>query len=329
MSGKTYNKDLVFVILNYNIVNETRECIKTIFTNLDTKEVHVLVVDNCSSNGAGKKLAEIYKNHQKVSVILNQENSGFARGNNIGIREALKMNPKYICCINNDTLIPKQKFFSLIDKEYERYHPAIIGPKIVLKDGTINRLNRYLHTIENYEEMIRKRQRALNTNDFSRGVESKNPIKKAIRKLPGSFQYNYHAMREILKGNFYCGKSRNVILHGCCYIFTPAFFEKLDGFYDRTFMFGEEEHLYLSLLENGLTDVYLPSIKIRHLEDASTDATFAQEEEKTRFFYKNSIDSFNLLIERMKKDEDIIPGYYIDKKEQKLSWLQHRRNRNR
>jgi len=67
---------------------------------------------------------------RKLILIKNNENFGFAEGNNIGIRYALKtLHPDYILLLNNDTVV-EQHFLSELVKTGEKHGKiAVIGPK--------------------------------------------------------------------------------------------------------------------------------------------------------------------------------------------------------
>ena len=48
----------------------------------------------------------LLSSNQRLILIKNDKNYGFAEGNNIGIRYALKsLNPTYILLLNNDTVV--------------------------------------------------------------------------------------------------------------------------------------------------------------------------------------------------------------------------------
>lgn len=90
------------VILNYNAGDFLKKCLQSIDKNLDFLE-EIIVVDNAS---ADKSLAYLKKlKEKKVKVIFNRENSGFSKGNNIGLEKALKTRPDYILFLNPDTLV--------------------------------------------------------------------------------------------------------------------------------------------------------------------------------------------------------------------------------
>ena len=94
---------IVFVILHYLAIDETYKSVDSIEKKIDTDMYKIVIVDNASPDKSGALLKEHYKNDDHVEVLLNQENLGFARGNNVGFRCAEKTwNPSYIVLMNND-----------------------------------------------------------------------------------------------------------------------------------------------------------------------------------------------------------------------------------
>ena len=70
-----------------------------------------------------------------VDILISQKNLGFARGNNLGCKHAIKLyNPEFLLVINNDTYIKQPEFLDEIEKEYsiEKFH--ILGPYIYEKN---------------------------------------------------------------------------------------------------------------------------------------------------------------------------------------------------
>lgn len=287
-----YKIDIAFVILHFNVFEETINCVKSIKKNIDTERYHIIIVDNGSPNQSGKILYDKYKDDNHVSVILHDTNDGFARGNNVGIdyvRENL--NSKYICCLNNDTLLQQKNFFKSIDNEYKSSNASLIGPRIILKNNVAQPFQNKLRSTNEY---VRIRDDLIQ-NKISRQSLMRSSVKKitVFKKIYG-FYRDYFGLK--LKK-----RHENVILHGCCIIFTPTFFSSLSGFDSRTFMFREEELLYLKIKRNELLTVYCPNIRIHHLEDAATNSIAANNIEKNIFLKKNQIESLNILINEVKK----------------------------
>ena len=283
--------DIVFVILNYNTFNETKVCVESIKKNIGNVEYGIVVIDNCSTDQSVFFLKKEYDNDCLVDVVLCEENVGFAKGNNIGIRVAReKYNSKFICCLNSDTIFEDQDFVKKMKESYEHYHPAIIGPKIILKDGQVQSIYKRLLTIDKYKAILE---------------HYKNPDKISVIKIKEQL-----LMIPIVKKINQCRKKESVvetqldvILHGCCIVFTDLFFEKLKGFDSRTFLYREEELLFLSLKKRGLHSLSLAEAYIRHLEDAATDTICKTAKEKRNFMYRYQIESLEILIDELMKNE--------------------------
>ena len=77
-----------FVILHYQSLEETDVCVRNILKKLPNRG-KIFVVDNGSPNGSGEALQEKYRDAPDVTIILTGKNLGFARGNNVGFREAI------------------------------------------------------------------------------------------------------------------------------------------------------------------------------------------------------------------------------------------------
>lgn len=152
---------LSIIILNWNGSKDTIECLnslnKSTFRNFDVIIVDngsemndiTLIIDWCKKNlrlmGVVNALLEnnnkIYTNPIEsvqmtdsqnigVMVIVNKENLGFARGNNIGISYALKNSYELVMLLNNDTTIESSSIGKLVEflelnKNYVAVSPQI------------------------------------------------------------------------------------------------------------------------------------------------------------------------------------------------------------
>ena len=81
------NLDIGIVILHYNDAQMTESYIRNL-NNLSWEDLrgHIIVVDNASPDGSGVLLKSKYADSKNVTVLINERNEGFARGNNVGIR---------------------------------------------------------------------------------------------------------------------------------------------------------------------------------------------------------------------------------------------------
>ncbi len=92
------------VIVTYNNVALTRQCIESIYRNTTYPVFEVIVVDNASSDGTRPYLAHASRIYANLHVIGNSENQGFARACNAGIRIA---HGEHVVFLNNDTVTPR------------------------------------------------------------------------------------------------------------------------------------------------------------------------------------------------------------------------------
>ena len=119
-----------FVILHYRAAEMTRTCVERIRALNGSN--YIVIVDNASPNGTGELLAEEYAGEDNITVLLNQENAGFARGNNLGIRwvcENLKAD--FVVVLNNDVEILQKDFAVRIGEIYRENPFDVLGPDIV------------------------------------------------------------------------------------------------------------------------------------------------------------------------------------------------------
>ena len=89
------------IILTWNSYDVTRDCLLSL-RKIDYPAFEVVLVDNGSVDGSGKKLAQDFP---EVRVILNEKNLGFTGGNNVGMRDVLARGTDYLLLLNNDTIV--------------------------------------------------------------------------------------------------------------------------------------------------------------------------------------------------------------------------------
>lgn len=101
--------NLSIVILNYNTKDLLRDCLRSIEkANTDGFIFEVIVVDNASTDDSAEM---VKKEFPKVKLIVSGQNLGFAKGNNLGIRQA---KGRYILFLNPDTVTMPNTFKEMI-----------------------------------------------------------------------------------------------------------------------------------------------------------------------------------------------------------------------
>jgi len=114
------------IILNWNGLEDTLECLESVF-KLDYPNFRVVIVDNHSSDGSVEVLA---KEYPKVKMIENHENLGYAGGNNIGIRHAIEEGAELVWLLNNDAVVESETLAKLIRVSEQSPQIGLVSPVI-------------------------------------------------------------------------------------------------------------------------------------------------------------------------------------------------------
>ena len=145
MNSHNYNKKNAYtyiIVLNYNAYKDTIECLESI-EKIDSKFYKILVVDNASTDSSVIKIKKwISSNsYNNIDIIKSDFNGGYASGNNLGIKYALKRQDCiYIWILNNDTIIYPDTLKKLINADQNKSGETIWGSKILYKNGNIQSL---------------------------------------------------------------------------------------------------------------------------------------------------------------------------------------------
>ena len=279
---------VVFVVLHYCQINVTIDCIMSL---LKLKGAYqIVIVDNASPDGSGKMLEEKYRNNGIVHVVLNSENKGFASGNNVGYAYAKeKLGAKVIIIINNDTLIKDVSFIErlLASSVLNKYH--IVAPDII----TLNETHQNPFAIKalSYKECLCN-IRKIQLLQLIYSIPVLGDVKAKLKFSPVSNSKESENIQEM------------ILPHGAAIIYTPLWVNQEQfAFYPGTFMYLEEEILYYYILKHNYRTIYLPELKIIHLEDVSTNTRFKKKRKKALFQIKQLKKSYRVLLSYIKENK--------------------------
>ena len=93
---------LSVIIVNYNVRYYVEQCLHSLERALEGIDSEVIVVDNHSHDGS---LDYLTGRFPQVTFIESTRNLGFARGNNIAIRQSVG---EYVLLLNPDTFVGEQ-----------------------------------------------------------------------------------------------------------------------------------------------------------------------------------------------------------------------------
>jgi GT2 family glycosyltransferase len=123
--------DLSIVIVNWNTCSLLRDCLKTVYQGLGGLEAEVFVVDNASDDLSVQMVCDEFPH---ATLIENEENLGFAAGNNVALHRA---SGRYVLLLNTDTLVHQAVLPEAV--AWLDAHPAVgvMGPRVLNADGSV------------------------------------------------------------------------------------------------------------------------------------------------------------------------------------------------
>ncbi len=235
------------IILSFNTKGLLVSCVDSVVRESLSwgRPVETIVVDNGSTDGSSAAIREKY---QEVVVIENQENLGFARGNNRGIRES---SGDPVILLNSDTVL-MPGFFSAVEEEYNRGgQVGILAPRLLNADGSLQ-VSAYHHfpdplvEIFGYTSIGRIASRLLPWVDY--------PLKYAMTAE------EHEKRREVSH------------VKGACLIINRKLLDEIDGFDENYFLYREETDLCKRAKDRGWKIIYEPGIFVYHHHKASSQA---------------------------------------------------------
>jgi GT2 family glycosyltransferase len=124
--------DISFIIVNWNTSQLLLDCLRSIATTVSGLASEIFVVDNGSTDGSVNAVKEQFGD--RVVIIANSGNRGFARANNQALSRA---QGNYIVLLNTDTILQDGSIRTLIDFLQKNPSAAMVGPRMIDRDGTL------------------------------------------------------------------------------------------------------------------------------------------------------------------------------------------------
>lgn len=219
----------VIIILVWNDYINTKATIDSILLSEEV-DYDILIVDNNSSDDSIMQLKKTYKDCRKIQYLINDQNWGYAEGNNIALRYCYNLGYQNFYVLNNDLIFNNRELI----KDLERLlnsDPSIgiIAPIIWNKqnDGSFKK-----GTIETNSRLYNQ---MLSDNNVYLG--------KLTEQL---YQVS--------------------TVSGCFIVLTRECLKRCDGFEKQFFMYAEEDDLCIRTSLNGLKVVRIvKDYGVKHL----------------------------------------------------------------
>jgi GT2 family glycosyltransferase len=219
-------KKVAVVILNFKVKEATLNCIESVKKS-SWKNLEIIVVDNNSGDG----LEEAIKKVSGINFIQTGSNLGYTGGNNIGIKQAVKMGAGYVFVLNADTLIENKTVENLV-KAAEDDRVGIVGPKILFPDKE--------------------------TVWFAGGIFDTANVLGSHRGVDEKDQGQYETLTEI-----------DYATGGAMFVKSDVF-EKIGFFDDHYFLYYEDSDFCFRARKAGFKIVYQPKAVVLHHNAQST-----------------------------------------------------------
>ena len=231
-------RKLTVVIVNYNVKYYVEQCLMSLQRALADVDAEVYVVDNHSQDGSVEYLSERFPS---VNIIRSQHNLGFARANNLAIRQS---ESEYVLLINPDTFVGEQVVTQAIRFMDDHEKAGGLAAWMLKTDGSsANESRRGLPTpLVSFYKIF--------------GFCSRFPKSKVFGKYyMGYLPWDKPAQIEVVSGAFFFAR-RKVL-------------DEVGLLDEDFFMYGEDIDLSYRILKGGYEYWYLP-IKILHYKGEST-----------------------------------------------------------
>jgi GT2 family glycosyltransferase len=215
------------IVLTHGGAEEiTAACVDSLLLQ-DYRALTVLLVDNASYDGSGKRLRERYP---QISYINTGGNFGYTGGNNRGMRHALDRGADFVMVLNNDTTLDPRCVSTLVESTKGTAKLGAVAPKILFYDDP----SRIWFGGGDFSKT-----KALGTHRHE--LEPDNPDEPI-------------------------GLQSSSFATGCCFLMPAAVARAMGGFAEDFFIYCEDAELSLRLTQAGYHLYYQPAARVYHRE---------------------------------------------------------------
>lgn len=260
------------IIVAYNSCDFLPACLKSVRDACEGVESQIIVLDNGSSEPI---LPEIKKFFPEVLWLDSKENLGFGKGCNLAEKQATK---PYLFFINPDTIISKNAFHEMLQFMEEHSDAGTVGCRILNEDGSLQWACR-----RSFPTIVSAVSKTI-------GLAALFPKNKTL----ASYNMTYadpDEMTEVdaISGSFFCMRR--------------DLYEKLGGFDEDFFMYGEDLDLCFRAKVAGCKNYYTPSTNILHFKGQSC---------RTRR-WDSYLDFYKAMLIFVKKHKDLyfVPNFLV------------------
>ncbi len=221
------NPKIFCLVLNYQHFLDSGKCLTNLRRSDLPTGVEFLIMDNSPDDSSYRYFRKVFP---KIKVLRNSGNFGFAKGNNVGVRYALKHGASHVLIINPDVTVGRRFLKPLLSGLDKDRKAAIIAPAIQHKQNGV-----IFYGMQGKIDWVTGK--ATHTN---------------FRRLPKK--------RGVVRSQF--------VTFACALIKTEVF-GKIGLLDERYFMYLEDVDYCLSTREAGFKVLLDPGVVVGHLTSSS------------------------------------------------------------
>ena len=234
--------DISVIIVNYNVKELLEQCVKSIFSASSNLKVEVIVVDNNSFDGSVEFLKQKFPGNAQLKIIESPINLGFAKANNLGAKEA---KGEYLLILNPDTILQEDTLERSLEFYKANKEIGALTCKLILPNGKLDLACR---------------------RSFPTPSVAVYRILGLSRIFPKSKLFGKYNLTYLDENDTY---EVDAIV-GAYMLIKKDIYEKVKGFDEDYFMYGEDLDLCFRIKKAGYKIYYYPETSIIHYKGEST-----------------------------------------------------------
>jgi GT2 family glycosyltransferase len=249
--------DISLIIVNWKVRPLLEKCLNSILVHRGGVNLEILVVDNDSCDGSPEMIMSEYP---EVKMIALPSNHGFAKANNLAIKQA---QGRWLFLLNPDTEITTGFFPTVLSYLEEHPEVGLLGTKILNPDGSLQySVRRSPDFFSQLLTLLKLQNIIIDEKPLNRYLAKK--FLPLVLKIRSYFSHN-KIMPYYLAEDFDYEKIQAVEqLMGSAMMISHQVWEKLGPLDEKFFIWFEEVDYCLRARQAGIKIVYLPTAKIIH-----------------------------------------------------------------
>ena len=240
---------LSVIIVSYNVKYYLEQCLRSVVAAAKDKfNIEIFVVDNASPDESVSYLRGRFplSDYPYIHIISNSRNVGFGRANNQAIKKA---KGEYVLFLNPDTVVSEDTFSKCFDFAKKQTDFGALGTMMLHDNGRFA-----------YES---RRGMPTPWASFCKmsGLTSLFPYSRTF----GKYYMRYQNKLE---------PSEIEIISGAYFMTKKSVLDKVGGFDEEFFMYGEDIDLSYRILKGGYRNYYVPAPILHYKGESTKKNTF-------------------------------------------------------